>query len=160
MGGKVNSAMVQSATSVRTMTRDARENLRLVRSGKSLLVIEDDLALVEFINAILDDQYSGVDWEYATSGEVALERIKRRALERPGRPFDLCLTDIFLEGETTGFDVWLECQEKYPAMPFVVTSYLTFDKYFSVLRGAKQCPLYLPKPLTVRGCKAVFEGYL
>jgi CheY-like chemotaxis protein len=151
----MNSAPVESLAAT-----TATSNLHLVRAEKSLLVIEDDLPLIQFIDAVLDDQYGGVEWDYVTSGEAAMDLIRQRAKFRPARPFDLVMTDIFLEGESTGFDVWLECQELYPEMPFVVTSYLSFDKYFSVLRGVNKCPVYLPKPLTVRGCQSIFETYL
>lgn len=135
------------------------EPLQLVTSPKSLLVIEDDLSLIQFIDTILDDQFTGLEWEYVTSGEQALELIHRRGLFRGDSPYSLVMTDIFLEGETTGFDVWMECQKLYPEMPFVMTSYLSFDRYFSILRGMSNCPVYLPKPLTVTRCQAVFEEY-
>ena len=69
------------------------------------------------------------------------------------------MTDIFLEGEMSGFDVWLDCQRLYPEMPFVITSYISFDRYFSILRGVKNCPVYLPKPLTVGRCQTIFQEY-
>ena len=143
----------QSFESMRT------EPLQLVTPPKSLLVIEDDLSLIQFIDTILDDQFTGLEWEYVTSGEQALELIDRRGHFRGDSPYSLVMTDIFLEGETTGFDVWMDCQKQFPEMPFVITSYLSFDRYFSILRGMGNCPAYLPNPLTVTRCQAVFEEY-
>lgn len=135
------------------------EKMQLMTPLKSLLVIEDDLSMIGFLDSVITDHFGGLEWEYVTSGEAALELIRRRAAHRGDAPYSLIVTDIFLEGETTGFDVWLECQEKYPDMPFVVTSHLSFDRYFSIIRGAANCPVYLPKPLTVGGCQTVFDEY-
>jgi response regulator of citrate/malate metabolism len=136
-----------------------RDRLSLLNPVKSLLVIEDDLSMVQFVDAVIVDHFRGLEWEYVTSGEAALELIRRRASFRGDSPYSLVMTDIFLEGETTGFDVWLECQELYPGMPFVVTSHLSFDRYFSIIRGAANCPVYLPKPLTVGSCQSVLDDY-
>jgi len=133
--------------------------LSLITPVKSLLVIEDDLSMVQFVDSVITDHFKGLEWEYVTSGEAALELIRRRAAVRGDCPYSLVMTDIFLEGETTGFDVWLECQELYPEMPFVVTSHLSFDRYFSIIRGAANCPVYLPKPLTVGGTQSVLDDY-
>lgn len=149
--------MMQSASV--TSTEKKYDHLQLMKTPKSLLVIEDDLSLIQFIDTVLDEMYTGLEWEYVTSGEQALELIKRRARFSGESPYSLVMTDIFLEGEATGFDVWLDCQKLYPHMPFVITSYLSFDRYFSILRGVKNCPVYLPKPLTVGRCQAVFEEY-
>ena len=134
-------------------------NTKTAVPAPSLLLIEDDLSLIRFMDSVLEETCSDVDWEYVPSGEQALDLIRRRGLVRGDTPYSLVITDIFLEGEVTGFDVWLECQQMYPQMPFVMTSYLSFDRYFSVLRGMSNCPVYLPKPLTVGRCQAVFEEY-
>lgn len=135
------------------------DHLSLFTEPKSLLVIEDDLSLIRFIDTILDDLKPGLEWEYATSGEQAMEMIRRKGNVKDGSPYSLVMTDIFLEGEMTGFDVWLDTMQMYPRMPFVITSCLSFDRYFSILRGVSNCPVYLPKPLTVGRCQSVFEEY-
>ena len=119
------------------------------------------MSQIQFIDAVLSSrtEVGELEWEYVTSGEAALELIKRRGEYRSDAPYSLVITDIFLEGELTGFDVWLECQELYPDMPFVITSHLSFDRYFSILSGARNCPVYLPKPLTVSRCQTILEEY-
>ena len=135
--------------------------LHMLETPKSLLVIEDDLSQIQFIDAVLNSrtEVEELEWEYVTSGEAALELIRRRGGFRGDSPYGLVITDIFLEGELTGFDVWLECQEIYPDMPFVFTSHLSFDRYFSILNGVRNCPVYLPKPLTVSRCQTILEEY-
>ncbi len=148
--------MTQSASVEPTENKD---RLTLVSAAKSLLVIEDDLSMIQFIDTILDDMKPGLEWEYVTSGEEAIELIRRRGKFRGEAPYSLVITDIFLDGEMTGFDVWLDAMQLYPKMPFVITSCLTFDRYFSILRGVANCPVYLPKPLTVSRCQSVFQEY-
>jgi DNA-binding NtrC family response regulator len=149
---------MQAATPI--APRERVDRLSLMGTTKSLLVIEDDLSLVEFLDAFISKRFPGLEWEYVSTGEKAMELIHRRAVHYGDQPYSLVMTDIFLEGETTGFDVWLECQHFYPKMPIVITSSLSFDRYFSILRGASNCPLYLPKPLTVSRCQSVLEEYL
>lgn len=127
---------------------------------RSLLVIEDDLSLIQLIDLMLDDVKPGIEWEYVTSGEEALDLIRRRGEQLGRAPFSLVMTDIFLEGDVTGFDVWQESQSLFPKMPFVVTSGLSSDRYFSVLRAANNRPVFLPKPLTRQGCQAILREYL
>jgi DNA-binding NtrC family response regulator len=136
------------------------DRLQLITSAKSLLVIEDDLSLIEFLDAFIKERFPGLEWEYVSSGEKALELIHRRARFHGDLPYSLVMTDIFLDGEVTGFDVWMECQREYPKMPVVITSSLSFDRYFSILQGADNCPVYLPKPLTASRCQSVLEEYL
>ena len=135
-------------------------HLSLLSPAKSLLVIEDDLALIELFDIIIDDLRPDLDWEYATSAEKGMASIYRRSRVHRDMPFNLVLTDIFLEGDSTGFDVWQECQEFFPQMPFVFISSLPFDRYSSFLQGSGSCPSYLLKPLSVSRCQSVLNEYL
>lgn len=138
---------------------DKVDHLHLVPQAKSLLVVEDDLTLVQFLGSVLDEIRPELNWNYVTTGEEALKVIHERAKSQPEFPYDLVIADIFLDGDLTGFDVWLDCQQYYPKMPFIMTSCLTFDRYFSILRGMSTCPMYLPKPLTISRCRAVVDEY-
>lgn len=126
---------------------------------KSLLVIEDDLSLIQFIDTVLDEMKPGLEWDYATTGEEAIEKILRRGKIKGANPYSLVMTDVFLEGEMTGFDVWLDSGPLFPDMPFVITSCLSFDRYASILKGVNNTPIYMPKPLTVTRCQSVFQEY-
>ncbi|NJM09587.1 MAG: hypothetical protein HC883_01415 [Bdellovibrionaceae bacterium] len=148
--------MTQGATVEPTERKD---RLSLIANAKSLLVIEDDLSMIQFIDTVLDDMKPGLEWDYVTTGEEAIELIRRKGETKGEDPYSLVITDIFLEGEMTGFDVWLDCMQLYPKMPFVITSCLSFDRYFSILRGVINTPVYLPKPLTVTRCQSVFQEY-
>ena len=130
-----------------------------VAQPKSLLVIEDDLSMIQFIDSMLDELKPGLEWDYVTTGEEAIEKIRRRGRTKGANPYSLVLTDIFLEGEMTGIDVWLDSMRLLPDMPFVITSSLSFDRYLSILKGVNQTPVYLPKPLTITRCQSVIEEY-
>jgi DNA-binding NtrC family response regulator len=136
-----------------------KDRLALVKAPKSLLVIEDDLSLIQFIDTVLDDMKPGLEWDYVTTGEEAVELIRRRGKQLHRAPYSLVISDIFLDGEMSGFDVWLDSMQMYPDMPFVITSCLSFDRYFSILKGVTNTPVFLPKPLTVSRCQSVFEEY-
>jgi hypothetical protein len=133
--------------------------LRAVSPPKSLLVIEDDLSSVQFINNVVDEQYHNLEWEYVSSGEQAMELIQRRANFRGQDPYSLVITDMFLQNEATGFDVWTECQRLFPDMPFVFMSKLSFEQYLGIFDGFRNRPMYLPKPLTALQCRSVLEEY-
>lgn len=135
------------------------DDLSTIVQPKSLLVIEDDLSMIQFIDTVLDDMKPGLEWDYVTTGEEAIKKIRERGKSKGHNPYSLVMTDIFLEGEMTGFDVWLDCMQLYPRMPFVITSCLSFDRYFSILKGVNNTPVYLPKPLTVTRCQSVFQEY-
>lgn len=134
--------------------------LHMLKTPKSLLVIEDDLSMIEYIDAVLEELRQGLEWEYVTSGEAALKLIHRRSFICGDSPYSLVITDIFLEGDTSGLDVWLECQQKYQAMPFAVTSSLSHERYLSILQGTTNCPVYLPKPLSIDRFQHLFNEYL
>ena len=139
--------------------RRFKDSLSAITQPKSLLVIEDDLSMIQFIDTVLDDMKPGLEWDYVTTGEEAIKKIRERGKTKGAMPYSLVMTDIFLEGEMTGFDVWLDCMQMFPRMPFVITSSLSFDRYFSILKGVTNTPVYLPKPLTVTRCQSVFQEY-
>lgn len=146
-------------TQLVTAENSVRDRLIVAQAPKSLLVIEDDLSMIDLIDTVLDHMQPGLDWEYVTTGEKAIDLIRRKGKLRGEDPYSLVISDIFLEGEMSGFDVWLDSIELYPRMPFVITSCLTFDRYSSILRGMNNCPFYLPKPLTIGRCQSVFQEF-
>lgn len=138
---------------------DKKIPIRMATAPKSLLIIEDDLSVIEFLEVVLDHLKPGLNWDYATSAEEAMELIRTRARSSDEPPYSLVIADIFLDGDMTGFDSWLECAQEYPDMPFVITSSLSLDRYLAILSGFDNTPTFLPKPLTVGRCKSVIEEY-
>lgn len=147
------------STATAEMTHRNSDSLRTATAPKSLLIIEDDLSIIEFLEAVLDHLRPGLNWDYATSAEEAMELIRTRGRVNGEPPYSLVIADIFLDGDMTGFDSWLDCAQEYPDMPFVITSSLSLDRYLAILSGFDNCPTFLPKPLTVGRCKSVIEEY-
>ncbi len=142
--------------------QDAAEQqypLQMATVPKSLLIIEDDLSVIEFLEVVLDHLRPGLSWDYATSAEEAMELIRSRGTANGEPPYSLVIADIFLDGDMTGFDSWLDCAQEYPEMPFVITSSLSLDRYLAILSGFDNTPTFLPKPLTMGRCKSVIEEY-
>lgn len=140
-------------------TGDKFHHLKLSPDTKSLLIIEDDLSVIEFLEVVLDHLRPGLVLDYATSAEQAMELIRKRGRVNGEPPYSLVIADIFLDGDMTGFDSWLECAQEYPDMPFVITSSLSLDRYLAILSGFENTPAFLPKPLTMGRCKSVIEEY-
>lgn len=146
-------------TSAATDTAENSHSLKLATGPKSLLIIEDDQSVIEFLEVVLDHLRPGLNWDYATSAEEAMELIRSRGRVDGEPPYSLVIADIFLDGDMTGFDSWLECAQEFPDMPFVITSSLSLDRYLAILSGFDNTPTFLPKPLTLGRCKSVIEEY-
>jgi DNA-binding NtrC family response regulator len=136
------------------------ETSKLEGPEKSVLIIEDDLSTIEFFETVLDHLRPGLDCDCATSAEKAMSLIRAKGRVNGEAPYSLVIADIFLDGDMTGFDSWLDCAEEFPDMPFVITSSLSLDRYLAILSGFNNCPTFLPKPLTVGRCKSIIDEYI
>ena len=124
-----------------------------------VLVIEDDVSLVNLLTHVLEEMHPGVLIDWATSGEEAEYYIKRESEIYPELPYDLIVADIFLEGETTGLDIWKLCDDEFPQTQILVTSSLPVEKFLSSLQNEMNLPAYLPKPFTMRECLEAIEEF-
>jgi response regulator of citrate/malate metabolism len=123
-----------------------------------VLIVEDDLSLSNLLCEVIETFSPEAEIHTATSGEEAEEYLKREA-EIKYSPYDLVVADIFLEGETTGLDVWKMCDEKYPKTEILVTSSLPVEKFKSYLKNADSCPPYLQKPFSLEECMATIHEF-
>jgi len=121
-----------------------------------VFILEDDLEIGLIVERVLKniDPYLSLDW--ATSAESALAQLEITLKEETFIPYDLIIADIFLDGESTGIDFWRNCHELFPNTPFVVTSALNFDRFFSTIGRHSISPPYLQKPFTPAECKQMF----
>jgi len=127
---------------------------------RKVLIVEDDLEMCMVLDRVLTttDQHVMVDW--ATSVDEAISRLQEKAAQSITRPYDLILADIFLEGQSTGIDLWKLCQEEFPDVPVVVTSSLPLEKFFALVGRGNIAPPFLAKPFQVGGCRQFLEGIL
>ena len=135
-------------------------NPALMGPPQSVLIIEDDISVIEFLEAVFDQLRPGLTVDYATSVLEAIEKIRSRPHILGDPPYNLVIADIFLEGDETGFEAWAACAREFPQMPFVFTSSLPVEKYVSIVAGFDHTPSYLPKPLTVGRCRSLLLEYV
>lgn len=114
-----------------------------------VLVVEDDLTLKSFWSHILNDMYKKNKIDWASSEEEAETLIRNRFIK--GKPYDLVISDIFLAGQKTGIELWLNLAEA--AHQFLFVSVLAENRFEQLMRGMGTQPLFLQKPLRASACK-------
>lgn len=129
---------------------------------RKILVVEDDLELTAVLDGVMKsiDPTMEADWVTSTEEALSLLRNPTGAPRKNGGPYDLLLVDIFLEGSSTGLDLWKLCQQAYPEMPVVITSGLPIDKFFTTLGRDTIAPPFLAKPFQFGECKQLLQGIL
>lgn len=128
--------------------------------NKRVLVVEDDTDLSAIIDDVLKsiDPKTSIDW--ATSADQAIDLLEERMKTADYPPYDLILADIFLEGNTTGLDLWRLFQKSMPKIPIVVTSSLPVNQFFTMLGQDTIAPPFLQKPFQAGECKQLLEGIM
>jgi DNA-binding response OmpR family regulator len=121
---------------------------------KKILIAEDDLAFRPFWEKVFAPYNAKIDW--ATTSEGAEDLIRMRFKKRD--PYDLVISDIFLEGEGSGIDLWNRYGEE--TLNFVFVSGLPLSKYDLLMTLNFGCPIYLKKPLSMQACREIVGNIL
>lgn len=121
-----------------------------------VLLVEDDVSLHPLWRKIFSMSKHPLKVEWTNRAEDAENLIRMRY--RGGKPFDLVIADIFLDGSETGVDLWNRYGEE--ARNFIFVSGLDIEKYESLMSLSYGCPIYMKKPLTFRKCLDVMEAVL
>jgi len=106
-----------------------------------ILVVEDDVELELPVRRALRqvDPWTEVDW--FTDGSRAYWQLVRNR-------YDLVVADIWLEGSTSGVQLWRLCRVAKPDLPFLLMSALWPEaRMFTGHHG----PLFLSKPFSLEG---------
>lgn len=160
----MNSMAIEMDTSVytppRKFTEDKQFDKTVEMRRQRVLVVEDDMELTGPIDRAIRSISPLVNIEWVTSTEAAISRIENGISTRNGKPYDLVLADIFLEGSLTGVDLWRICQSCLPEVPVVLMSGLPVDRFFNTLGENVISPPYLSKPFKVGECKQLLQGIL
>ena len=108
-----------------------------------VLVLEDDLTTEALLTSILLrlNRYADITW--IKSADFVIDRLR-------GESYDLILADFFLDGKTTGLDVWRFCTELCPEVPFILMSGMSITEYCAALGTSRTAPPFLAKPLRFR----------
>lgn len=133
---------------------DESRQLKTDQEVKKILIVEDDLAFRPFWEKVFSPYKTKIDW--ATSSEGAEELIRMRFKKRD--PYDLVISDIFLEGEGSGIDLWNRYGEE--TLNFVFVSGLPLSKYDLLMTLNFGCPIYLKKPLSIQSCREIVRNIL
>lgn len=121
---------------------------QLDTENKSVLIVEDDRSLQPLWERIFDliDEEIHVDW--ITTAEEAERLIRHRFIS--GRPYNLVIADISLEGDETGIDLWNRYGEE--AKQFAIVSGHPISSYDFQSHLDFGLPPYFRKPLNVKLC--------
>ena len=113
-----------------------------------VLIVEDDVTMEPLWRYMIDVARPGAVIEWMTTGEAAEQRIRQLSLNGASG-FHLIISDIFLNGEKTGLDVW----ESAGTDSFILMSVLTPQRLATLaLNSRRPLPSYLQKPLNPDQC--------
>ncbi|MAZ47274.1 MAG: hypothetical protein CME65_01845 [Halobacteriovoraceae bacterium] len=119
------------------------------RIYKRVLVIEDDITQSPFIEDMLLEINPEVDIEWEVDGKIAINRIMKAQFGSDQSAFDLIISDIELEGELSGVDVFNFSLQITPQTKFLLVSGHGLNKlqkdYFKNLAPLE----YLQKPINI-----------
>ena len=128
--------------------------------GRRILVVEDDPGLVFLLEEIFAsiDPDARLDW--IKDGDRAIAEFRANLLRGEDRRYDMIISDNYLDGESSGIDLWRVCQELDPEILFLVISAMSLDKFFGAIGPDVIIPPFLQKPFSVAEGKRVIEGLL
>ena len=133
--------------------RNSKVLASLNRKGR-VLVVEDDLSFKPFWRKVLESADLHVELDWATTKEEAELLIRSRY--RHDEPYDLVISDIWLDGPGTGIDLWNQFGEAVRHFAFVSGLPITRDQLTRALDFG--IPTYLHKPLSGRKCRELLQA--
>ena len=137
-----------------TLAKKVFEAKSLEETPIKVLVVEDDQSQWPMWSNILGalKRKTEIDWE--TSAEGAQGYIRQAYQEN--RPYDLVISDVYLEGQGTGTDLWNKYGEAAENFIFVTGSSLSKDDFFLELNYGH--PEFIQKPLSIEKCKKLIKS--
>ncbi len=140
------------------MTEALKETYKLYRyqpgtpfldtEPKTVLIVEDDLALRPLWEKVFNSISKDITVDWATSAEDAENLIRFKYTH--GQPYHLVIADISLEGNGTGIDLWNKYGEE--VANFAVVSALPISSYDFYTALDFGHPPYFKKPLSAKVC--------
>jgi DNA-binding response OmpR family regulator len=109
-----------------------------------ILIVEDDLTYEPIWRYVCREANINASILWRTDFLNAVQLINES--REIGRPFDLIVSDISLDGPETGFDLWNEFHEQFNGRFILVSS----ADHFKDLKFVHQIgePIYLKKPIS------------
>lgn len=126
---------------------------------KSVFVIEDDLSTSNLIERVLRSISPGIELEWCTSAEEAIEIINAAYSASKSSPFVLVISDFYLDGPKTGLDFWNFFHQRYPNVPFILMSSADLDDFMDSDESTS-VPYFLKKPFDISQCRAFLSKFI
>ncbi|MDP2722832.1 MAG: response regulator [Bacteroidales bacterium] len=119
-------------------------------SGKSILIVEDELSNFALLEALL--QPTDANLIHCPTGHKAIDHIKNTPV------IDLVLMDIKLP-DINGYDLTKEIRLLKPELPIIAQTAFVMagDKEKALLSG---CNAYIPKPIDLNKLLDTMSGFL
>ncbi|QLY26000.1 hypothetical protein [Bdellovibrio sp. KM01] len=142
------------------ITSAVLSNMMLDTEPYRFLIVEDDMGQWPLWETIIRSSFPNahIDWETSEAGAEALLRHSFHT----EKPYDLVISDVFLDGEDTGIDLWSRYGEV--SDHFVFVSSMSLSNFDALVHSARNTtdnlPFYLQKPLQVHKCKEVIQALL
>jgi DNA-binding NtrC family response regulator len=131
-------------------------NVRPENWRRRILIVEDDVTAEPLWRHIFNEVSPDVIYRWVGNADAAEYLIRKRASQ--GMPFDLVISDIFLNGQRTGIDLW---QKMSPMVPhFLLVSVLAPEKLYRLIGESPEVPRYFQKPLNPKICVDVLSEML
>ena len=110
-----------------------------------ILVVEDDLTQRVLWKQILHLAVENAEVHWADSYEAAAQLFKWSAMQH--QEFDLMISDVFLNGEETGFELFKDYFHQVRGHAILVSNFGTVETLEPLTMQAGNEPIYLRKPL-------------
>lgn len=111
-----------------------------LKSKGNVLVVEDDIFCRMIIENAVREYSLDIKIVTASSEDEALTILKTT-------PFDLVISDYFLEGAGTGLDLCRKIIAEYPKTKCLMMSSMNFPQYQEVVNKTDASPEFMQKPI-------------
>lgn len=143
-----------NVTSLVTIAK--HQDLTILPEQKKLkvLVVEDDEAQWELWRHVLKTSGIAYTVDFKKTQEAAQSLIVL-AFESH-RPYDLVISDVFLEGDGTGIDIWNRYGEATGKFVFVTGKDIDFNEFYHKINFGN--PVLFTKPISAGTGREIIQG--
>ena len=135
--------------------RNAIQNEPIESKVFRILIVEDDKAFWPFWKRVFSGRPDvQIDWTPRLSEAEKLVRMRFRKQH----PYDLVISDVFLEDDGTGIELWNKYGEE--AKNFIFVSGMSLSAYDLLMALNHGYPVYLRKPLSIESCREIVDSCL
>lgn len=121
-----------------------------------VLIVEDDLSQQAFWGSIVGKCLQSIEIDWAVSGEEAKRMFEESAIHRP---YQLVISDLFLAGGETGFDLLELANQLRLSQLFILVSAAEEGRLLAKTRHIQIPHVVLSKPLAVRRCERAINDF-